>query len=232
MQARTVDVDYARVAEWNFCRSYEDLHARAFTEPDNDRYRMLGIAPLLRKLLFDGTPLLHAANSRRRVKTEFRMRPFPYTQSQCLEQVRYTFVEAEEATGWRVFAPGDLLPRNGDSGESLSLPAFGNATVGYVSGYPVSVRQLVKFYCEVEGGVHIGKGRTRAEVDMLATVPAELVTPYFGLRHSPILTLQFVGILARNGLSVLYDAIMADPIDADHRGIEVKNVPGWQGLEP
>lgn len=233
MRTGVDDLTYARIAEWNFCRTFEDLWRRIKDDPlQADRFDLLGIAPIIRKLLLDGTPLLHAAKTRRNSKESFRMLPFPYTSDECLEIVKERFPGQAVGANWRLFSPGDLVPRAPDEGELMTLKEFSNSTVGFIAGHAVSTRYLVKFYCEVEGGVHIGRGRDSVAIELLKTVPAELVTPVFGILHSPIITLPFLGIIVINGVKNLYEEIMASPLDEDHRGLDVRNVAQSLPLSP
>lgn len=93
----------------------------------------------------------------------------------------------------------------------LGLAHFLAAHVGVVNGHRVSVRELVKFYCIVEGGVHIGDPRKGFERELLRTVPGELLQPMHGVNGSPIGILHPLVDIVKKALLPLMHAVKDDP---------------------
>ena len=65
------------LAEWLFVEPVADVRHRSQNPSDRSRYELLGIAPLLRKLLLDGASLVDTVRAGRlEVPFEFRVRPW------------------------------------------------------------------------------------------------------------------------------------------------------------
>jgi hypothetical protein len=64
------------LAEWLLVATVADVRRRSQYPDVRRRYELLGIAPLLRKLLIDACPLLNTVRAvRPEVPTDFRIRP-------------------------------------------------------------------------------------------------------------------------------------------------------------
>ena len=65
------------LAEWLFVETIADVRQRSNGPSTRSRYELLGIAPLIRKLLLDGTSLVDTVQTARpEVPVEFRIRPW------------------------------------------------------------------------------------------------------------------------------------------------------------
>lgn len=228
------------IAQWVFMNTMVDLEAR-INDPGitGPRYQMLGVAPLLRKLLIDGGTLVDRVNRRYRLDLEYEIVPFALDDLECFEILKAhtagSLPPLPDIPYWRIFMPGALLSSDESPGQSLGRAHFLNSHVGVVSGHRLSVRELVKFYCIVEGGVHIGDPRKPYERDILRTVTSELVQPMHGVDGSPIGTLHSVGEIVRRALVPLMKAVTDDPAPLEGlEGFEVSIIGsspfrGWWG---
>lgn len=215
---QVTDDDFQAVAQWVFKQTMDDIKRRVHDPAlSGDRYQILGIAPLLRKLLIDGGNLVQAVNRRYKLGLSFQIAPFDIQERELYEIITSSFPKPaptlKELGYWRLFAPGLLMPNEDRPGESLTLPHFLAAHVGIVNGHRLSVRELVKFYCIVEGGVHIGMPRQKFEKDMLMMVPSELVMPNWGVDNSPISSLYVCAEIVILALEPLLEAIENDPVE-------------------
>ncbi|UOR02085.1 hypothetical protein MUN77_01755 [Leucobacter allii] len=220
------------ISEWVFCRTMVDLERRInIPQMRTDRYEILQIAPLLRKLLIDGGNLVNRVNRRHKLKIEFELVPFAKSDLDCFEMIQLTGLDGglplDKIPYWRVFEPSALMPRDGVESVSLGLSHFLAAHIGVVTRKRVSVRDLVQFYCIVEGGVHIGEGRNPLEKGLLATVPQELKSPMFGINQSPIGMLLPIAEIVKAALLPLMKAVTADP--AEMKGISGFRATSWGG---
>lgn len=206
---------YQAIAQWVFTNTMIDLKGR-LTDSSlvGDRYQMLGLAPLLRKLLIDGGNLVSRVNRKYRLPLEFRIAPFSLSERECYAIISANHPHPEipiNEMKWRLFSPGTLVPNDEDSGQSLTLAHFLRAHVGVVCGHLLTVKELVQFYCIVEGGVHIGDARNRVEKDLIGFVPNELSMPNSGVDNSPLASLFVCGEIVLSALAPLEDAIAKDP---------------------
>src|SRR5690606_35629560 len=137
----------------------------------------LDLAPLLRKLLVDGTALANRVNQGHRLKIEYQICPFDLSDLDCQNLIHSVqpgiTMPINEIPGWRVILPGKLLPDDENPGESLGLPQFLATPIGAVNGHRLTVREVIKSYSNVEGGVHIGDPKKDFERHLFATVPYE-----------------------------------------------------------
>lgn len=63
------------LAEWLLVETVADVRRRSQRPGGRDRYELLGIAPLLRKLLIDARPLVNTVRAvRPEVPTDFRIK--------------------------------------------------------------------------------------------------------------------------------------------------------------
>lgn len=134
-----------------FIRTLDDLTARS---KSNDPYDVLGISALLRKLLIDGTPLVHQVNKNYRKKLEFHI---------GLES--QPPVSDSKRLVWSIQDGFD--PETGRPGRPTSLVDIDGllaAKVLMINGRYYSVKDLVKFEANVKGGVHSGQPRTDNEI--------------------------------------------------------------------
>lgn len=209
--------DFQAIAQWVFQQTMADLKNRV-SDPSlaGDRYQMLGLAPLLRKLLIDGGNLVQAVNRRYKIDLKFGITPFSMSEREVYEIMKPSLSRSasslQETRYWRLFSPGTLMSDEKSGGDPLGLAHFLAAHVGIVNGHRLTVKELIKFYCIVEGGVHIGMPRKPFEKDLLSMVPTELVMPNYGVDNSPISSLFVCAEIVVLALEPLLEAIDRDPV--------------------
>jgi len=146
--------DQMIIAEWLFVETVDDLRRRCGEPASRSRYELLGIAPLLRKLLLDGSPLLQTVQiARPEVAIEFRIRPWK-SEGRGIEEEglqRYLGLGGEELFG----GPEDAA--------ITTVEEFKDVIVGVAGGSDLTVRSVVRYYAHVEGGVHFGVPREPGE---------------------------------------------------------------------
>lgn len=210
--------DLQGVAQWVFTNTLADMKNRIEDEAlAGDRYQMLGLAPILRKLLIDGGNLVQLVNRRYRIPLTFKIVPFEMSDRAIHEKIASGMPRSSSPVGessyWRLFAPGSLMPSAESPGVELGLAHFLAAHVGIVRGRRISVKELIQFYCIVEGGVHIGMPRRDYEKDMLVMVPTELSLHNQGIDNSPISSLYVCAEIVLASLQPLLEMVEKDPVD-------------------
>lgn len=186
------------LAEWLFVETVGDVQRRSEDPGARSRYELLGIAPLLRKLLIDGRPLLNTVRAARPEElTEFRIRQWIAPEDgQHEEDLPYLLrLGGPELVG----GPEDpALPK---------LKQFIGARVGMVQGRHLTVREVVKYYANVEGGVHFGV----PEDDMQRALN-EVAPILLGRSTGQIEILAHLGTIVVNALTPLCESILASPL--------------------
>lgn len=140
----------AALDAWLYVETVDDLAHRS--QNGGSAYTALGIAPLIRKLLLDDNRLVDAANRDHRLKLLFEIAP--------VKLVPPTF--HKENGLWMVpqLAFGQPL---GEGRTACSRDSFLAATVAQYEQNPVSVREVVRYFAHVHGGVHRGAPTTPFE---------------------------------------------------------------------
>jgi hypothetical protein len=186
------------IAEWLFVETVADIRQRSEHPRARSRYELLGIAPLLRKLLIDGSPLLNTVRAARpEIRTEFRIRQWSASDnSQHGKDLPYLLrLGGPELIG----GPLDpTLPK---------LHHFLGAKVGLVEGRPLTVRDVVKYYAHVEGGVHFGVPDEGAQ-----RVLSEMAPLLLGHSTGQIEVLAHLGAIVVDALTPLCKSILASPL--------------------
>lgn len=186
------------LAEWLFIETVADVRRRSQDPGARGRYELLGIAPLLRKLLIDARPLLSTVRAARpEVPTDFRIRQWNAPgDSRCDADLPYLFrLGGPELVG----GPDDpVLPK---------LKHFVGARVGLVQGRPLTVREVVKYYANVEGGVHFGVPKEDAQRVLSQVAPLLL-----GRSTGQIEILAYLGTIVVDALTPLCESILASPL--------------------
>jgi hypothetical protein len=186
------------LVEWLFLKTIEDIKQRAESQ---DRYAVLGIAPLLRKLFIDAEPLLQAVRRhRQQPSVGFRFNPFvpkprlqgPPTWRAVLEYGR------------------DELVGDPDSSR-LTAKQFLSASVAAWQGESLSVRDVVKHYSNIEGGVHLGISDSD-----FSDVVLEIFPPFYDRVPDPVRMLIPIARVAIDGLHELRDDIVSTPFRGPH----------------
>lgn len=187
----------AMLAEWLLVETIADVRRRSEEPGIRSRYELLGIAPLLRKLLIDGRPLLNTVRAARPgVPMEFRIRQWSEPDSQHGEDLPYMLrLGGPELVG----GPEDpALPK---------LKQFIGARVGMVEGQPLTVSEVVKYYANVEGGVHFGVPEKDAQRVLNQMAPMLL-----GRSTGHIEILAHLGMIVVDALTPLRESILASPL--------------------
>lgn len=183
------------LAEWLFIETVEDLQQRSQDAPHRSRYELLGIAPLLRKLLVDSPSVLSAVlPARPRVPTIFRIRSWhPPTNHDNLPYLIR-------------LSGSEIVGDSSVSGVS-KVQSFLGMQIGQIEGEKLSVRQVIKYYANVEGGVHLGKPRELAEEPLSRMAPVLL-----GNTTSQIEILAHLGRIVADALEPLRQSILSEPM--------------------
>ncbi len=186
------------LAEWLFVETVTDIQQRSEHPGKRSRYELLGIAPLLRKLLIDRHPLLNTVRAARpEVRTDFRIRQWsaPEDGQQGKDLPYLLRLGGPELIG----GPNDpALPK---------LQHFIGAKVGLVQGRPLTVRDVVKYYANVEGGVHFGVPDEGAQ-----HILSEMAPLLHGRSTGQIEVLAHLGAIVVDALTPLCESILTSPL--------------------
>ncbi len=186
------------LAEWLFVETVADVRRRGQGPGARGRYELLGIAPLLRKLLIDACPLLYTVRTARPgVPTDFRIRQWsaPDDSRDDADLPYLLRLGGPELVG----GPEDpVLPK---------LQQFIAARVGLVQGRPLTVREVVKYYANVEGGVHFGVPKEQSDHVLSKVAPVLL-----GQSTGQIEILAHLGTFVVDALTPLCESILASPL--------------------
>ena len=183
------------LAEWLFVETVADLRDRSHDPASRSRYELLGIAPLLRKLLTDrGDPLLATVKrARHGIASGFRIRPWQVPGS-TVESLNYLI---------RLSGP-ELV---GDAASNvLTADQFLAARVGMIKGQDLSVKQVIRYYAHAEGGVHFGDPDEDGQEAMSSMAPVLL-----GHTTGQIEVLGYIGQVVVDALTPLCDSILTSP---------------------
>lgn len=186
------------LAEWLLVETVGDVRRRSEDPGARSRYELLGIAPLLRKLLIDASPLLNTVRAvRPDVPTDFRIRQWSAPDdSRGHADLPYLLrLGGPELVG----GPEDpVLPK---------LKHFIGARVGLVQGRPLTVSEVVKYYANVEGGVHFGVPKDETD-----HVLSEMAPVLLGRTTGQIEILAHLGAIVVDALTPLCESILAMPL--------------------
>ncbi|MCL8026303.1 hypothetical protein [Nocardioides bruguierae] len=186
-----------RLADWLFLRTLDDIELHLKTP--QDRYSLLGIAPLLRKLFVDGDRLVERVNRKSRLSLQFVTH----------EAVRPAVELGGETRFWAQGAA--VIPGHDSSPLAFceSASAWMAHITGEAGGRPLRVRDIIKHCAHVEGGVHLGRPSSVQEAAMFGLVHALLDDnlPSEVLAGSPVGALSPIATVSLAGLSTLRDAV-------------------------
>lgn len=157
--------DDSDVAEWLFMRTFEDLTGTVQQDRQEQtvtRYGYLHLGALLRKLLVDNPPLVQHANRRTKMPLEFHV-----------HEMDPRVIEQHYRDGGGTLSMKDgLFPGAQETPVlRLTLAQFLNHKVMIVEGTFVTIREMIKYVANVEGGVHWGAGGTQAEKNLARYTP-------------------------------------------------------------
>lgn len=182
-------------AEWLFAHTLSDIERRSQDPENTDRYTLLGLAPLLRKLLADKHNLVHVVRRHSpNVSVSFRMTPYEVEPVDRGGNMRLIFS----------FGRHGLLPN--ESSKDLKLEAFLKTPVGQHEDSPVSVLALIHYYAHIEGGVHIGRADDNFQEALLAMSPTLL-----SRSHGYLDSLAYIAQIVVAGLSELRGSLAPIP---------------------
>lgn len=133
-----------------FIKTLEDIEKKMKSQ---DGYEIFMISSLLRKLLIDGYPLMDKVNQSRKVKVTFRIndRKLP------LGDPTLTFYSMEDGFDPDTSVPHLRHPIEVDRGKLLK------AEIMVIKGEVITIEDLIKFLCHVEGSVHAGTPKNTKE---------------------------------------------------------------------
>lgn len=191
------------LAEWLFVETVFDMRRRSEDPGSRNRYALLGIAPLLRKLLLDGSALVDTVRTARpEVPIEFRITPWSAPDERGDGPPYVTRLGDSQLIG----SPNGLT--------LSSVEDFARTRVGQVDAADLTVRQVVRYYAHVEGGVHLGIPKEDGQQTMNEMAPVLL-----GNTTGQIEILGFIGQIVVKALTPLCDSILSSPtiIPAIHR---------------
>lgn len=185
------------LAEWLFVETVADVRRRSHDVSARSRYELLGVAPLLRKLLLDGTPLVSMIRrGRPEVPLEFRIRPWPAPTADA----------EDKALPWLLRLSGPEMVGTPTDPVVGSVQEFVGTRVGLVDGEDLTVRRVVRYYSHVEGGVHFGEPREPGEATLTSMAPLLL-----GHSKGQIEILAYIGQIVVDALTPLCDSILSSP---------------------
>lgn len=198
------------MAEWLFVETLDELRHRCQNPDKRSRYELLGIAPLLRKLLIDNAPLLNTVRRvRSEIPLEFRIRPW-HARDRFEDQgiTRYLGLGNEELVGGDETAP------------ITKLGKFIKIVVGIAQGERLTVHSVIRYYANVEGGVHFGVPKDAGEATLSRIAPMLL-----GHTTGQIEILAYLGQIVVNALEPLRRSILTNP--TIHKRLHVKDDKGF-----
>ncbi|MDR6867555.1 hypothetical protein J2Y69_002159 [Microbacterium resistens] len=155
----TPEVAQQHLVDWLFIETIDDLQERHLLFPRReDRYRVLGIAPLLRKLLLDGGKSLVVAVRRpgNRPAPRFRVRPY---------------VHQEAYPGTQTFLGFNPTGIFGD-GDPIGLDQFLRTPIAHAVNQDLTVAQTIRYFANIGGGVHLGRNEIPANEFMRILGPS------------------------------------------------------------
>lgn len=180
-------------SETLFLRTVNDLDERVAAIA---HYDALMSAALLRKLLLDGTPLVHQVNRTYRLNLRFRISGVSQFEQMLLDSDPM-FWSIEDALDPDSGLPGPVV--------EATLDQFLARNVMRFEGRSVTVRDVIDQLSNVDGGVH--KGEPREDQQKVLAAAAT----FYSNRGLPgvVNQVRLIGRLASRGLRPLYDAVEA-----------------------
>lgn len=143
-----------------YVRTIQDLKERC---ESLDRYDLLRASALMRQLLFDDEPLIHAANREAKMKIRFTI--VPWTEPHVIvneseidiSQNALRRMLANDAWVWSPIDPiPGLIPGIPIPTVTVKVDDFMKAICLRRGPTRITVRQVIKFCANVKGGVHRG----------------------------------------------------------------------------
>lgn len=134
-----------------YLRTIRDLEQKSRSR---DRYELLRSSALMRQLIFDDVPLIHAANREIRLKFRFTLTP--------LVELPLLFPGGWFAQDIRPGGPLSWWPS-----KTVKLDEFMATNCLRCMSVRITIRQVIKFCANVKGGVHHGTPDiTEAQIEL------------------------------------------------------------------
>lgn len=210
MDERRASTAFQReMIEWLFLRTFEDIEARTLNWRTASKYELLGLAPLLRKMLLDSRALATAANMYHRLDLQFVAHEMDIEFARTPPPPMILMGGADEEFGPVTHAQFVIPGQDRTPIVNLTLQRW-LAHTSVVDGRTlIPVSDLIKFVAHVEGGVHAGTPRTATDKALarVATLFFREDVPRALLHGSPIGSLIGIGTVTVEGLRPLYAAI-------------------------
>lgn len=199
------------MAEWLCVETLDDVRRRSQEPTKRSRYELLGIAPLLRKLLLDSAPLINTVRRARfRIPVELRIRSW--------EELDDHF-ERDGLTRYLGLG-GEKLVGGPETSPIRKLDKFNKTVVGIAQDAQLTVRSVIHYYAHVEGGVHFGATKKAGEPTLHRAARMLL-----GQTTGQIEILAHIGQVVVEALDPLRRSILAEP--TVHRLWHVKDERGF-----
>lgn len=184
-------------AERLFLATMGDLDRRL---DGTDEYETLMIAPLLRKLLLDGQPLVHQVNARYRHRICFRYTTNGYRK--LVLEMKPSFWAMEDGLDPETHHTKSAIADGG-------LDQFLKIIVIAVGNESYTIHQVIDLICHVEGGVHAGTSRDARQAALKAVERSISV----GSLPPAVRSLLAIGRVVRRGLEPLRASVAANFAD-------------------
>ncbi|WP_146077410.1 hypothetical protein [Rathayibacter rathayi] len=184
------------LAKWLFVETVSDVQRRRRHRAVYSRYELLGIAPLLRKLLIDQRPLLDTVKSDRlEGALLFDVHPWrPPLPGEGQEELQYELRLGTPDVGAEANTPTE------------GVPSFLSTVVVQVGGDDLTVKHVIRYYVHVEGGVHFGVAGDPVEAKLARMAPLLV-----GHSNGQIEILARLGRVTAQALAPLQDHIFTHP---------------------
>lgn len=162
-------------------------------------YRLLGVAAVLRRTLVDATPLVNAARRRLRLPAP----SFSYSP----HHPEFVPPFDEESGRW-THVLGFARHHLAQPVDTGPLSRFLAAPAARFQGEDVSVRRVIRYFANVQGGVHVGRPSDEFE-RMVQQVVASVPEASQGWSE----TISAIARVTAGALQPLAEAIRARPIE-------------------
>ncbi len=177
-----------------------------------ERYELLMVASLLRKLLLDGGSLVALVNRPRRVRLRFLVSTgWPFMSGGALAGCRVSIRRRLAQSAKIPTIPLDQLPPGLSemfAERQLTLGQLLAEAVVTWNGVPITAKGLITYVANIDGGVHIGGRPTGPVEEALARFGDDLLVDGYPLAQA---CLWDIGGVVASGLGPLRAAVEAEP---------------------
>ncbi|MGO2750292.1 MAG: hypothetical protein ACTIA6_09605 [Pseudoclavibacter sp.] len=190
--------DYGRLRydRWLFLMTVSDIRER-INKSGPSRYELLGLSPLLRKLLSDGPDTLLPT-----VRAQFRRTRIRFECKPVEPQLDHVDEHGAQMTAILRPARAEFAERS----ESFNLDEFLKVPAAFYREQPVSVLEVIKYFAHVEGGVHRSRGEREEPYEkFLSSYPHQM--PFTSRLH--LEGLAAIARVTERALDALYNQVLA-----------------------